>query len=182
MRPINILFAALFVTSCASKSVQMESKMIKETIPLKIVFHEGTAFVAEVKIKIDGKDKDFLLDTGAASSSVALDEDTKSYPSLGTEESRGASGKKTICHVIQPQKIEMGQYAFSKTKLKRCDRNILGMDLLGEQVFEVDLKNKRLNVLTEFPNMGTEQKFTTLATGHVTVPLKIEAVTVNVLL
>lgn len=39
--------------------------MIKEIIPLKIVFHEAKAFVAEVKIKIDGKDKYFLFDTGA---------------------------------------------------------------------------------------------------------------------
>lgn len=178
---INILVAALSITSCATRSVQTESSMIKEIIPLKIVSHEAKAFVAEVKIKIDGKDKYFLLDTGAASSSIALDEDTKAYPSLGIEESRGASGKKTICHVIQPQKIEMGQHAFSKTKLKRCDRNILGMDLLGEQLFEVDLRNERLNILTEFPKTGAEQTFTTLATGHLTVPLKIQDVAVAVL-
>lgn len=152
-----------------------------ETIPLKVISSSPNATLAEVQVSVDGKNKFFLLDTGAASSSIGTDDHTKQYRSLGKEESRGASGNPTICDIIQPSEIKLGKHVFSKTKLKRCDRFILGIDLLGEQIFEVYLAAQELNILAELPNKNTALPVRRLKPGHLTIPAKLGGLQVDVL-
>lgn len=154
---------------------------LKEQIPLTIISTGPETFVAEVQISVDGQIKPFLLDTGAASSTIIEDEQTKNYTTLKEVESKGASGIATVAHIIQFQKISMGEYFFKKSQLKRTDRSILGIDLIGEQIFEVDLKNKWLNILTEFPDKDLSYSVQMLASKHFTIPLSLGKANVNVL-
>ncbi len=148
--------------------------LIIESIPLNFVSTKPDAFVTEVQIEVDGKFKLFLLDTGAAGSTVLNDEQTSAYQSLNQVESKGASGIAASADVIQLQKIRLGNYTFRKSQIKRTDRSILGLDLIGERVFEVDFQHRVLNILSEFPYRESQLAVRKLATGHFTVPLIIE--------
>ena len=67
--------------------------MLVDTVPIQIIDSQTRrACLAEIEISIDGEKKNFLLDTGAASSSVATDAHTKEYPRLGTGNSSGNLG------------------------------------------------------------------------------------------
>lgn len=155
--------------------------MLRESIPLTIISTGSETFVAEVQISVDGQNKPFLLDTGAVSSTIIEDEQTKNYVSLKQVESKGASGIASAAHIIQMQSISMGKHVFKKSHLKRTDRSILGLDLLGEQIFEVDLKNRKLNILSEISNKDLSFAARILATGHVTIPLDLGNSKIDVL-
>lgn len=51
-----------------------------EIIPLQIKLTSNPTFVAEIELTLEGQPKLFLLDTGAATSSLALDIQTKDFP------------------------------------------------------------------------------------------------------
>ncbi len=155
--------------------------MIIESIPLTIISTGPNIFVAEVQVEVDGHYKSFLLDTGAASSSVINDEHTKNYLCLEQTESIGASGISTAAQVIQMQTLSVGRYTFKKSQIKRTDRSVLGIDLIGEQIFEVDLKNKLLNFLSELPSVKPNYAIRRLATGHFTLSINLGNNNVDVL-
>lgn len=140
------------------------------SIPLIESPTESGKYVTDIEIYVDGAKRRFLLDTGAASSSIREDDETMKYPSLGKDESKGASGKAKVCDIIQPKTIRIGLQEISKPKIKRCDRNILGMDLLGQFAFQVDLAQKRLNVLAQMPSNLRSFSIRRLKRGHVTIP------------
>ncbi len=155
--------------------------MIIESIPLTIISTGLNTFVAEVQIEVDGHYKPFLLDTGAASSSVINDEQTKNYSCLEQTESIGVSGISTAAQVIQMQTLSVGKYTFKKSRIIRTDRSVLGIDLIGEHTFEVDLKNKQLNFLSELPCVKPSYAIRRLATGHFTLSMKLGNKNVDVL-
>ncbi len=173
-------FCALLLTACASKKTK-ESPRALESIPLVFVQTEPGKYVTQVELLVDGKKKMFLLDTGAASSSIGKDEDTRKYPSLGKEEARGASGKPKICDAVRPEKILLGKQEYTKRKIKRCERNILGMDLLGTFIFQVNLAEKKLDVVPSLPSNAPSYPIRRLRPGHITIPAKFGEEAMDVL-
>jgi len=151
-----------------------------ETINLAKRLTESPNFVTDIEAYVDGHKTIFLFDTGAASSSMAANGYTMSYPSLGKEDSKGASGKATPCDIIQPQQVRLGRLVFDKPRIKRCNSNILGLDVFGKTAFEVDLQNLRL-VLGVSASISLTEPIRRLTPGHVTIPLKIENKLINAL-
>lgn len=145
----------------------------KETSP--------NAFVTEVEIVFDGQKSLFLFDTGAVSSSVTLDEQTKPYLSLGQTESRGTSGKASPCDIIQLHEISIGDVKFKNKKIKRGYGNGLGLDYLGELSFEVDLKELYLSLHQTNTSQVYSHPIRRLKSGHITLPAEVNDVAVGVL-
>lgn len=154
--------------------------MAIQSIPLKIISTGSNTFVAEVQLEVDGESKFFLLDTGAVASTIISDDQTKNYKSIKQVESKGAAGIAVLADIIQMQNISLGHHTFAKSQIKRADRNILGLDLLNEQIFEVDLKNKTLNFLNEFL-ANSSHPIRKLQTGHVTISMSIKTSKVDAL-
>ncbi len=83
--------------------------------------------------------------------------------------------------VIQPHVLSFGMQKILTPYLKLCDRNILGIDIFGTRVFQVSLKSKGLNYLSELPEGVASEKVRRLSPGHVTIPIRMEKVIVDVL-
>lgn len=163
-----------------AKEKIMEKKELF-SVPLIERTTEPGKFVTDIEVLVDGIKKRFLLDTGAASSNIQEDQDTAKYSVLEKGESKGASGKAEICDVVQPTSIVIGLHPISKPKLKRCGRSILGLDLLGDLIFQVDLSHKNLNVLDKVPSNHQTFPIKRLKPGHVTIPMKFGSQKVDVL-
>lgn len=151
------------------------------TIPLVLRSTGYGTFVPDVEVLVDGVTKIFLLDTGAATSSIANDAHVDSYPSIGAKESKGASGIGKAGDVIQPETMVVGGYSFRKLKITRCTPSLLGLDRLQEVVFQVDLKAKNLIFLNHLPAEVPKYPIHRLAPGHMTVSLVAGKVTVDAL-
>ena len=147
--------------------------MILSSIPLTLRPTEPGKYVPELTVDVDGNQKIFMLDTGAASSSIAIDEHVVSYPSLGAAESKGASGKIKECDYVQPEKMRLGEHVFAKTRITRCDGSLLGLDRLKEFVFQIDLKGKRINLLKGLSNTAKIYPIRRLSPGHITISAKL---------
>jgi predicted aspartyl protease len=183
MRSIPILsplvLACIFV-GCTSLSDKREAKLPSETIHLIKRSTENDHFVTDIEGLVDGSKTLFLLDTGAATSSLAEDEHTKAYPSLGKEDAKGAAGKATPCDIVQPRQISIGNLAFHHPRIKRCRTNILGLDLLGPSGFEVDLAGLKL-LIGKSTDRKLQFPLRRLSRGHITIPLKIQDQVVDAL-
>lgn len=155
--------------------------MLQDSIPIKVESEKPGVFLARIEVVVDGESRNFLLDSGAAISSIESDEFTKKYPTFGSRKSKGVSGISKECDVIQPQVLSFGLQKILKPYLQRCDRNILGIDIFGNRVFQVSLKSKRLNYLSELPEGIASEKVRKLSPGHITIPIRIEKVIVDVL-
>lgn len=142
------------------------------TIPLTVTETGPQTWLARVDLLVDGAPMPFLFDTGAATSSLGVDPRTSRYPSLGTDASTGVSGQAEPCDVVQPKEIRLGSHRFAKPRLHRCDRNILGMDLLGTVVFQVDLTAHALRILPSLPEGVAVQPMQRLRRGHMTIPVE----------
>ncbi len=126
-----------------------------------------------MQIAVDGQTKSFLLGTGAAALTIINDEQIKIYISLETVESKGTSGIALAADFIQLEKISMGQYAFQKNQLKRTDRSILGIHLLGEQILKLLCKIKKLDMLSELPRKSLCLDVRRVPAGHFTISLSL---------
>jgi len=147
--------------------------MVIETINLAMRPTASSNFVTDIDVKVDGHNIAFLFDTGAAGSSMAANGHAMSYPSLGKQESKGASGQATPCDIIQPQQIRVGSLVLDQPRIKRCHSNILGLDVIGKTAFQVDLQNLRLSFGVP-SSVSLSEPIRRLAPGHITIPLKIE--------
>lgn len=155
--------------------------MLLDSIPIEVVSETPGVFLARIDVLVDGRSRSFLLDTGAATSSIESDEHTNKYPNIGSRKSKGVSGIAKECDVIQPNELSFGMQKILKPHLERCDRNILGIDILGNKVFQISLECKSLNYLSELPEGGTSEKMRRLSPGHITIPIRLEKVNVDVL-
>lgn len=158
---------------CTTFKKERDANMATETISLTKRSTGSESFLAEIEVSVDGHSILFMLDTGAVSSSMGANGHAMSYPSLGNEESKGASGKATPCEIIQPQKLQIGNAVFDKPRIKRCGSNILGLDIIGKTGFEVDLQNLKL-VFGIPTSISLTEPIRRLTPGHVTIPIKIE--------
>ncbi len=155
--------------------------MLLDSIPIKVVSDKPGFFLARIDVLVDGERRSFLLDTGAATSSIESDEHTNKYPTFGSRDSKGVSGIARKCDIIQPEALSFGMQKILKPYLDRCDRNILGIDIFGNSPFQVSLKSKRLNYLSDLPEGVASEKVRRLSPGHVTIPIRMEKVIVDVL-
>jgi predicted aspartyl protease len=176
-----ILIHFLFLASCVSPKKPTNKNIILESIPLKLKMTEPGKFVPEILVNVDGSQQLFMLDTGAVSSRVALNEHTKTYPHVGKSESRGASGQTKNCDLIQPKRISLGNHLVSHTQIRRCEDSLFGLDQLKNSLFQIDLKNKTLRLLKNLP--GEVQSFSVrrLSPGHITIPINITGAPVDAL-
>jgi len=95
---------------CARKPVEKSASIITESIPLIVTSTGSEVRLAQLEMSVDGQSSRFLLDTGAASSSLAVDDHTKHYSSLGIDKSKGVSGKAEQCDIVQPNEIRLGHH------------------------------------------------------------------------
>jgi len=137
--------------------------------------------VVEIEVVVDGSVKRFLFDTGAAASNLGSDDQSKAYPSLGKSKSRGASGNSVANDIVQPRKIELGSLKFEKYQIKRCENYTLDLDLLVNKIFQIDLRNLKVNFLEHMPFNVAPQSIKRLSPGHLTIPIKLETQMVDVL-
>lgn len=149
--------------------------MIIESINLIKRVTERDNFVPDVMIEVDGQEKIFLLDTGAAMSCVVDDQQTQAYASVDTRESSGASGIVVSREVIQFERLRLGAVACTDVKMRRGgSRNFLGIDVLGTFIFQIDLQKMKLNILDSLPAASNATPIRRLNAGHVTIPILIK--------
>lgn len=138
---------------------------------------EPGTYKAQVEVVIDGHKKQFFLDTGAVQTSVATDEELRQYPAVAQGQTGGNYGKLVVVDIIQPEKFELGSHVFLKPRLQRTgtnrNYNLLGLDLLAQSPFQVDLKNSKLNIVAALPNDLTKSPIHRLSKGHITVPITL---------
>ncbi len=146
-----------------------------ERIPLQILESEEGSVLPFVQLNVDGVEESFLLDTGAADSSVVENEHTRSYESLGIAESVGASGIAAQADLIEPKTIEMGNRILYRPRLKRLGgrRSILGMDILQNFILEIDLAGQELSLLRSLPQTGSPLSLRRLPRGHLILPVNL---------
>lgn len=140
-------------------------------------------YLPEVDLFVDGSNRPFLLDTGALSSHLADDEFAKKYPVKERSQAKSASGMTKECDVISPEIVSIGNQRFFQPSLKRCvgrTMNIFGLDFLGKGSFQIDLKNKRLNLLGKLP-AGPQHSIKKIQRGHLMIPMRIGEEEVTVL-
>ena len=171
-RHVLLVIVAALASACAA-TPRPPTPADENRIPLVVTPTGPDRRLADVDLLVDGTPARFLLDTGAAVSSVANDAWAKRYPTLGPDTSTGVSGRPEPCDVIQPNEIRLASHRFAAPRITRCDRNILGIDLLGTVVFQVDLAARALRILPSFPRDGPRHPLRTLRRGHVTVPLAL---------
>ena len=154
-------------------------------LPLMIVPDEDEADVAEVFVEghIADKPYRFLLDTGAARTSVIWDEYTAQFEEGDTHHSSGVFARHSN-HIITLPSITVGPITKQNVPVTRTAKdnprvsNLLGMDLLKEYrchflfdenrvVVDEDIAEDRLEALT------TDSKF------HLYLPVAFENVTAN---
>jgi hypothetical protein len=127
--------------------------------------------IYKIELKIEEKPRLLLLDTGAVTSSLSLDEQTKFFPVIKEDISIGASGKPIVSQTISVEEIKIGDHIFIKNTLSRSNVDLAGLDLLGTFIFQVDLKNKKLSLLKSIPNETFNLH--KLKTGHIIVAAKV---------
>lgn len=172
--------AGLLVAGCAARQqaatrarAAAATPRFVISIPL-VIRHTGPdAELADVVVDVDGRARRFLLDTGEPESSIVDDASTATYPSLGPAATTGVSGKATPCQLVAPQTIELGTRVFHHRRIKRCRQNLLGMDILGAAVFQIDLRREKLNLLNRLPRNVPTHPIRRLATGHMTIPVRL---------
>lgn len=167
----EIIMIVFLLTSCAGVK-KGDRKMLIDSIPLKISKSEEGAILAHIDVYVDGQKREFLLDTGAVASYIGEDEFTQKYKSVGTGKSTGASGKSIPCDYIQPKTITLGKKEIHEYRIKRCaKKDLIGLDLLSNTIFQIDLKSNAINIFEKFDNLP--DKIKRLETGHLTIPLNI---------
>ena len=147
-----------------------------DSIPLIVTAKGHATYRAEVDVLIDGHRQRMILDSGARLTSVVCDDRTVQYPALRSVETGGAFGHSAPVDMIRPEKLEMGPLVFAGPTLERTtDRranNLLGIDLLSQKPFQVDLRHARLNLVGSLT--GTSgQPLRRLNSTHIAVPLKL---------
>lgn len=141
------------------------------SIPLEVLPGELGSYEMKVSISIDGNSRDFQLDTGADSTIVAPDEQMLAYPSLGKASSKGASGTRTECDLIEPAKVVFDKITVFSARLKRCNfgehsLNNLGMDILSGHILEIDSRAETLEFLNAVPVGEVTHPLERLEKGH----------------
>jgi Aspartyl protease len=150
-------------------------------IPLKLVSRDSGERVAYIDSVVDGSVVSMLLDTGSASTSIAVDNHTRAYPALESAPSRGVSGVPEPCDVVLPGRISLGSRVLVNTRVKRCGAATLGIDLLARWIFQVDFPHSRLALLTALPPGLTRYPLTRLRAGHIVLPIHLDDLAVNAL-
>lgn len=122
-----------------------------EIIELVIKPDEDEPGAAEVLVEgsLDGRARQFLLDSGAARSNVLLDEQTSQYPSVATAESSGLFSSSQY-DVIEIQSLLLGSHEIRDFRLHRQQQesahaqNLIGMDFLKHHRCFFDFESARL--------------------------------------
>lgn len=103
---------------------------------LDIRYEDASKETAEVFVtgKIQGEDRQFLLDTGCSKSSLCFDEFSARFERAGAELSSGVFGR-TGYDLISVGSVELGPIVKNDVVIRRAqagqlDRNLFGMDLL----------------------------------------------------
>ena len=110
-----------------------------EVIDLLIKPDNNEPGAAEVLLqgKVDGRPRQFLLDTGAAHSSLRLDSQTSKFKALGSAESSGVFAANNY-DIVEVESLELGPIVYRDLRLHRQQagtphgRNLIGMDLLRD--------------------------------------------------
>ena len=124
-----------------------------------------------VDTELDRRARTFLVDTGAARTSIRTDADSAGYPSLGRVEARGASGEPRWVDEVQPEVFRLGDLALEVPRLRRGEHDILGLDLLGQRTLVIDLTAASLTLGAELT--GDRRSLRRLKRGHVTLPITL---------
>jgi hypothetical protein len=172
-----IVFIAIFI-ACATSTLSRGTNQTRvEVIPLHVTQPEPGTYKPEVDVLIDGHRKRFTLDSGARKTSVFSDRDTCQYPVIAEDKSGGAFGKVNVVDVIQPRKLEIGRHVFLNPRLQRTGANrktnLLGMDLLAENPFQIDLKNATLNLMAGASTELLKEPIHRLTGGHFAIPISL---------
>jgi Aspartyl protease len=171
-------FIVVFVTAalvCASgTSVGADEKDL-EVIPLQVTQLDHGRYRADMDVIIDGRKKQFELDSGARKTSVRSDQDIRQYPAAGKDLSGGNFGNLVEFEIIQPKKLEIGSHVFLNARLQRTDAgrkdSLLGIDILGQHPFQVDFKNSKLSILARLPGSLKVAPLRIQSGGHIALPM-----------
>lgn len=124
----------------------MSFSSLAQAIPLDVVEVKPGSFDIQVEVNFDDMPRRFTLDTGANKTSVSRDEQTNKYRSSDKVKSQGLASKRkgTECEMIRPDYISMDNLKINYPEIKRCTYNLLGMDMLGKNVVELDFTSRKL--------------------------------------
>jgi hypothetical protein len=176
-------FMGLLVASTGSAQSEENRALDLEVIPIYVTQPEPGTYKAEVDVVLDGHKRRFILDSGAGKTSVFSDPDTSTYPAVGHDQAGGSSSKAVSVDIIQPQQLGLGHHVFHNPRLQRTGTNrkinLLGLDLLSEHPFQVDLKNAKLSIIASLPRDLSTNPLHRLTDGHIAVPTRLGTKDIN---
>jgi hypothetical protein len=133
-----------------------------QDIPLVIAPDPDEPEAAEVLIDgtVDGRQRRFLLDTGAARSRLVADPHTADLAIVSTEASHGAVAG-TTDELVRISELAVGPLRAQELEVIRVPaeqpgaRDLLGMDVLARACCRVDLAQQRLRIeVSPHPHAG----------------------------
>lgn len=133
-----------------------------------------------VQAAVDGRMRDFLVDTGAARSCLVLDEHSAGYQVIGSEQSSGVFSM-NMHDVIELKSLSLGSETRSNFPIHRYrtkskyDRNLLGMDFFINYrcLFSIDRSQLTLEAAAPFAQDAALNSLTVDGRDHPYVQVKL---------
>lgn len=134
-------------------STGAESKVMSK-ISFSLQYDDETKQTAQVFVEglIQDQPSKFLLDTGCAQTSLALNEFTQSLPSTGKRGSSGALGQRADFDLVELSQISVGSLSRNNWQVSRApqgglDRHLFGMDIMRDYCLEFNFEHNEMLVL-----------------------------------
>jgi hypothetical protein len=192
-----IIFSILLLTSC--KSLKMVKLMTKGEIEQQqfiseIPFEYGMGLII-IKVTIEGKEYDFLYDTGAPnviSTELAQELNIKPYVTNKTVDSQGK--KEELEYLLLPS-VRIGSVDFINTGAAVADLNrssviaclnidgIIGANLMQKAIWQIDYTNKVIRISNSMDSLnvknGKHIKFDQKMTGTPVADINVNGTVVK---
>lgn len=132
-----------------------------------------------IPYELEGKKRQFVLDTGASFSHLNFDAETNSLPVTGSMSKAGAAGVKKTGDKVKVSKLQIGSLTLRNVEMGRfkdAKRDNLGNDLLiqTDRVIQLNISQKEILFPKKDPGYSHQTSFVMLPQGQIQVPVHFE--------